>query len=214
MFSGWIRSTITTLFLVVVSSACAVGVSAGEDSDIQVQTPHQLVEAVTGELLETISVQRDTFDENPEEFFSALDGLLKDVIDFEWIAYKVMGSYGKQATPEQRDRFARAFRCELIETYGRGLMAYGEQSIVVLPPSADISGLRKVTVVQEIRGSDGVFPLVYSMGLNREGRWKVTNVVINGINLGKTFRNQFVQSAQKFDGDINQVIENWSSSAG
>lgn len=214
MFSGWIRSTITTLFLVVVSSACALGVSADEDSDIQVQTPHQLVEAVTGELIESISVYRDTFDENPEEFFAVLDNLLKDVIDFDWIAYRVMGSYGKQATPEQRDRFARAFRCELIETYGSGLVAYGEQSIVVLPPAEDIKGARKVKVVQEIRGSDGIFPLVYSMGLNREGQWKVTNVIINGINLGKTFRNQFVQSAQKFGGDISQVTQNWSSSAG
>lgn len=214
MFSGWIHSTIITLFLVVVSSACAIGASADEGSDMQVQTPHQLVEAVTGQLLETISVHRDTFDENPEEFFAALDSLLENVIDFEWIAHKVMGSYGKQATPEQRDRFARAFRCELIETYGRGLVTYGEQSIVVIPPTEDINGHRKVKVVQEIRGSDGVFPLVYSMGLNREGKWKVTNVVINGINLGKTFRNQFVQSAQKFSGDINQVINNWSSSAG
>jgi phospholipid transport system substrate-binding protein len=213
MFSVWIHSTITT-FLLVLSTVCALGAIADDASETQPQTPHQLVEVVTNDLLEAISVHRDTFDENPEEFFTALDDLLKDVVDFEWIAYKVMGSYGKRATPEQRALFARAFRCELIETYGRGLVAYGEQSIVVLPPDEDINGLRKVTVVQEIRGSDGVFPLVYSMGLNREGMWKVTNVVINGINLGKTFRNQFVQSAQKFGGDINQVINNWSSSAG
>ena len=144
-------------------------------------------------------------------FFEALDGLLADVVDFNWIALKVMGSYGKQATPEQRTRFASAFRCELIETYGRGLMAYGEQDIVVLPPVDDINGLRKVTVVQEIRGNDGVFPLTYSMGMNRDDQWKVTNVVINGINLGKTFRNQFLQRAQTFDGNIDQIIADWSS---
>ncbi len=168
---------------------------------------------MTSQLIETIAVHRDSFDENPEGFFLALDNLLVDVIDFNWIAYKVMGSYGKQATPDQRARFADTFRCELIETYGRGLVAYGEQSIVVLPPTEDLDGLRKVTVAQEIRGDDGVFPLFYSMGMNREGKWKVTNVVINGINLGKTFRNQFQQRAQKYGGNIDQIIENWSSNS-
>ena len=201
----WIHSTIMALFLVATSSAWAADIQVAE------QTPHQLVATVTDLLLGDIADHRDTFDENPESFFEALDGLLADVVDFNWIALKVMGSYGKQATPEQRTRFASAFRCELIETYGRGLMAYGEQDIVVLPPVDDINGLRKVTVVQEIRGNDGVFPLTYSMGMNRDYQWKVTNVVINGINLGKTFRNQFLQRAQKFDGNIDQIIADWSS---
>jgi len=203
----WVHSTILALLFVVAGSVWA------ESNVVSEQTPHQLVESVTSQLIETIAVHRDSFDENPEGFFLALDNLLVDVIDFNWIAYKVMGSYGKQATPDQRARFADTFRCELIETYGRGLVAYGEQSIVVLPPTEDLDGLRKVTVAQEIRGDDGVFPLFYSMGMNREGKWKVTNVVINGINLGKTFRNQFQQRAQKYGGNIDQIIENWSSNS-
>jgi len=208
MFYRWVYSI--TLMLLLALSGSVFAVESGEKA----QTPHQLVESVTSQLLQTIESHRDTFENDPEEFFAALDGLLQDVIDFDWIAYKVMGSYGKKATPEQRSRFANTFRCELIETYGRGLVAYGEQNIVVVPPTEDTNGQRKVKVVQEIHGSDGVFPLVYSMGLTKEGRWKVTNVVINGINLGKTFRNQFIQRAQRFGGDIDQVISNWSSSAG
>lgn len=211
--SKWVNSTMLLLLLAVSGSAFSATEAATEAGEDEV-TPHKLVESVTSQLLQTIESHRDTFEDDPEEFFAALDGLLGDVVDFDWIAYKVMGSYGKKATPEQRSRFASAFRCELIETYGRGLVAYGEQNIVVLPPTEDLNGQRKVKVVQEIHGSDGVFPLVYSMGLTREGKWKVTNVVINGINLGKTFRNQFVQRAKKFGGDIDQVISNWSSSAG
>lgn len=203
----WVHSTILALLFVVAGSVWA------ESNVVPEQTPHQLVESVTSQLIDAIAVHRESFDENPESFFLALDNLLVDVIDFNWIAYKVMGSYGKQATPDQRARFADTFRCELIETYGRGLVAYGEQSIVVLPPTEDLDGLRKVTVAQEIRGDDGVFPLFYSMGMNREGKWKVTNVVINGINLGKTFRNQFQQRAQKYGGNIDQIIENWSSNS-
>jgi phospholipid transport system substrate-binding protein len=50
------------------------------------------------------------------------------------------------------------------------------------------------------------------MSLTRSGSWKVTNLVINGINLGKIFRNQFTQRARKLEGDIDKVINTWSSS--
>lgn len=205
MFLKWVHSTIMVLSVLMAGSVWATTEQMSSE-----QTPHALVESVTSEIIETIAVHRETFDESPESFFEALDTLLGQVIDFNWIAYRVMGSYGKQATAEQRERFASAFRCELIETYGRGLVAYGDQSIVVLPPKGDINGKRKVTVAQEIRGDDGVFPLFYSMGMNKNGQWMVTNVVINGINLGKTFRNQFLQRAQKYNGDIDQVIASWS----
>ena len=72
--------------------------------------------------------------------------------------------------------------------------------------------LKSTRVIQEIRGPDGVFPLIYSMSLTRSGSWKVTNLVINGINLGKIFRNQFTQRARKLEGDIDKVINTWSSS--
>jgi phospholipid transport system substrate-binding protein len=212
MFYRCLQTVVVALFFMMANSVFAAG--DGQDSDVTPRTPHQLVETVTEKLLETITENRDTFSAEPNKFFGELDCLLRGVIDFDWIAYQVMGSYGKQATPEQRSKFSEVFRQDLIETYGRGLVAYGEQTIVVLPPEGDLNGQRRTKVVQEIHGTDGVFPLVYSMGLNREGKWKVTNVVINGINLGKTFRNQFSQRAQKVGGDIDQVIKNWSSSAG
>jgi len=216
MLRRYLNVTTGILFL---SVACVVFPSMASSSasinDVtQTQKPHELIKQVTHELLETISVHRESFSEDPEVFFEALDTLLKDVIDFNWIAYKVMGRYAKVATVEQRSRFSRSFRRELIETYGRGLLSYGEQSIVTVPSAKDTSGLKSAKVVQEIRGSDGVVPLVYSMSLTRDGSWRVTNLVINGINLGKIFRNQFAQRARKFEGNIDKVIDNWSSSTG
>jgi phospholipid transport system substrate-binding protein len=174
--------------------------------------PHDVVEQVTEKLLKTIDSHRESFSNNPEDFFDELDHLLISVIDFDWIAFRVMGKYAKISSPDQRKRFAYIFRRELIETYGRGLLSYGEQSILVIPPKEDIGDLKSTRVIQEIRGPDGVFPLIYSMSLTRSGSWKVTNLVINGINLGKIFRNQFTQRARKLEGDIDKVINTWSSS--
>ncbi|MDM3871272.1 ABC transporter substrate-binding protein [Porticoccus sp. W117] len=172
--------------------------------------PHSLIESMTDDLLTGMEQYRDTADENPEPFFVYLEERLDGVIDFKWIARNVMGKYRKTASDEQRARFAKVFRRGLVETYGRGLLAYSDEKIVVLPPAGD-SGKKRVTVKQEIHGKDKVYPVAYSMGRNKQGQWKIVNVVIGGVNLGKTFRNQFTQAAQKHGGDVDKVIDNWST---
>jgi phospholipid transport system substrate-binding protein len=42
----------------------------------------------------------------------------------------------------------------------------------------------------------------------------VVNVIVNGINLGLTFRNQFDQSMRDNNRDYDAVIRNWSPDVG
>lgn len=181
--------------------------------------PDKLVENVTETLLSDIAVYREALGEARDEaqkqellgqFYDKLTQTLEPVIDFNWISLNVMGQYRKQASTEQRDQFRQVFTRALVETYGRGLLTYSDQKIVVFPIEGGVGEKRKVTVTQEIQGVEKSYPLVYSMGLNRDGSWKVINVIINGINLGATFRNQFVQAAEKHNGDISKVIANWT----
>ena len=200
------------LFAVLVLSLAGVfgmaSLSAAQDG---ANDPYQQIELVTVELLETIATYQAGYPENEKAYFESLDALLLDRIDFAFIARNVMGRYNKVATTEQRARFATTFRNGLVETYGRGLIGYENQEIVLVKAGTVAEGQRKLTVKQEIRSSDSVYPLEYSMARKKTGQWMVVNVVINGINLGKTFRNQFVRSAQRAGGDIEQVINGWSS---
>ena len=185
-----------------------VSIANAEDN---ASDPYQQIEQVTVDLLEIISTYRDGYPENEQAYFASLDKLLSTHIDFGFIARNVMGSYGKSATADQRERFAEEFRAGLIETYGRGLIGYEDQEIVLLKSDAIEPDQRRVTVRQEIRSVDAVYPLEYSMARKKSGEWMVVNVVINGINLGKTFSNQFVQSAQRSGGDLDAVINGWST---
>ena len=173
--------------------------------------PYKKIEQVTVELLDIIATYRESYPETEVAYFDKLDQLLSAHVDFGFIARNVMGSYGRSASPEQRDQFVEIFRNGLVETYGRGLISYNDQKIVLLDATPVAEGQRRVTVKQEIRSSDNVYPLEYSLARKKSGEWMVVNVVINGINLGKTFRNQFVQSAQRSAGDIDQVIGGWLS---
>lgn len=196
-FKKWIA----VVFLTLIAPLCF--------SADQVADPYKKIEQVTVELLAIIATYKDSYPESEVAYFDKLDQLLSSHVDFAWIAKKVMGSYGKSASPDQREKFTQVFRSGLVKTYGRGLIGYEDQTIVLLDGKPVANGQRKVTVKQEIRSAETVYPLEYTVVRNRSGEWKVLNVVINGINLGKTFRNQFTQSAQRSGGDIDQVISGW-----
>ena len=38
-------------------------------------------------------------------------------------------------------------------------------------------------------------------------------MIIESVNLGEIYRNQFEASARKFEGDLNQVIASWNAEA-
>ena len=182
------------------------------------QSPSQIIAGVTADVLAEIDQHRARVDDAADEsikaqqfncFITQVDSILGSIIDFDWIALKVMGGDGKVASTEQKEAFAEAFRSGLVDTYGRGLLSYSSQEIVLLP-GEEIGEKRKVTVRQKIVGADASYPLHYTMGF-KNGEWKVINVVINGINLGKVFRKQFFDASRKNEGDIDKVIASWDS---
>ena len=175
--------------------------------------PYQKVELITVDLLKIISSHQQEYPQNQKHYFSALSILLDRAVDFRFIARSVMGSYSRAATPDQRALFMQKFRSGLVETYGRGLISYGNEKIVLVGRQPLKPDQKRLTVKQEIRSGDDVFPLQYSMARKKTGEWMIINVTINGINLGKTFRSQFAQSAQRAAGNIDSVIDGWSSQA-
>jgi phospholipid transport system substrate-binding protein len=170
------------------------------------------VELITATLLELIDEYRDDYESRSQAYFADLGELLDTHVDFTYIARGVMGPFYGRASEAQIERFIAVFRAGLIETYGRGLGSYNNQRIELLPHEAVDPEQRTVTVRQQIISEGTIYPLQYSMGKNRSsGEWQIINVIINGINLGKTFRSQFVQAANRNGGDIDAVIDGWAT---
>lgn len=174
---------------------------------------HNRVQQITVDLLATIESKSQYLETDPEVYFSAVDTVLGPVIDFKFIAKVVMGRYGKSATAEQKAQFEQTFRRGLVETYARGMAGYADESIVVLPPSGDVSAQRRVSVRQQVNSANGdTHTLAYTMALSKTTKqWMLINVVMDGINLGKTFRSQFEQAVKKNHGDVDTVISQWLS---
>ena len=203
----------TGLLSGVVGLLMSISAVVFAESDPAIESgPFEKIEQVTAELLLVIADHAEGFPENEPQYFQALNTLLEQHIDFNYIAKSVMGRSAKSATGEQRVEFATKFRNGLIETYGRGLIGYGDEKIVLLNKAPLKPGQRMVSVKQEIQAEGAVYPMEYSMALSKKtGQWKAINVVINGINMRNIFRSQFANAVQRAGGYIDVVIADWSA---
>lgn len=204
------------LFITIICLAFGLGSLASAQSSNGVvnsqQNPFENIEAMTGRLLIIIDEHKDGYPANEDAYFEALNTLMTGFVDFDFVAKKVMGRYAKSSSKEQRVRFETAFRQGLVETYGRGLMSYGNEKIVLINKQALAEKQRRVIAKQEIRSEAAVYPLQYLMYQKKAtGEWNVVNVTLNGIDLSKTFASQFLNASRKSSGNIDQVIENWLS---
>ena len=173
--------------------------------------PAEVVRQVTSGVLAVVQDYRDRYDENPEMYFSAIDGVVADHINFERMAFLVMDAkYYRASTDEQKAVFVEAFRQSLVRTYSKGLLSVDRAEFEIEPVDA-APGAQTVNVMQSLRAGANEFDLSYSMRREPDGRWLLVNVVIDGINLGSTFRNQFAQSAIKYNEDLDLVIQNWAN---
>ncbi|MCL7928902.1 MlaC/ttg2D family ABC transporter substrate-binding protein [Halomonas llamarensis] len=154
------------------------------------------------------------YQENIDELKKEVDKSLESVADFRYIGASVMGSYFRNAAPEQRSRFVKVFRQTLIDTYTQGLVTFDYDEIRVLENQSEQRYEDQASVDMEIVATNGdVFPVSYTLRLS-DGEWRVVNVIVNGINLGLTFRNQFDQAMHDNNRDYDAVIQGWSPDVG
>ncbi|WP_237066242.1 MlaC/ttg2D family ABC transporter substrate-binding protein [Microbulbifer guangxiensis] len=197
------------LTLLLQAALCTLLLSAWAPAVSAAQNPYTLIEGVSQDLLGVIRSNSSYLKSDPQRYYSAVDRVLEPVVDFDFIARGVMGSYAKQATAAQQSRFTSAFRRDLVATFARGVASFGEMDVRVVNPGSAPKGNR-VNVLQEVRSKEGITKVSYTLVRNRAGQWKLINVILNGVNLGKTFRSQFAQAMQTH-GDIDKVIANWSA---
>lgn len=196
------NSFLTSLLIIVIVLPVAVTAKDYEG-------PYEKIERITQELVGIISLHQKDYPKNQKQYFLAVSDLLEGTVDFNYIAKKVMGPYRANLKPVQHQIFIAKFRKGLIETYGRGLINYGDQKIVIVNPLPLRQGQRTLIIHQEIRSSGNTFPLRYSMARKKTGQWMVINMTISGINLREIFRSQFAQAVQQKSGDFDAVISGW-----
>jgi len=170
---------------------------------------HEHAERTHNNIILILQSKNASFEEDSELFIQEISNAFSPIVDFQRIARNVMGKHYKVSTSSQRDRFTETFRTSLLNTYSKTLIEFKDEKIIVLPPKNKSNSPNKVKVDIEIITSSKSYPGVYSMYLDKNNEWKIINIVVNGINLGLTFRSQFYSLMEKNNNDISTVIDKW-----
>lgn len=195
------------LLVLAMLTLAANQVWAGPEEDLKLY-----VDENTQKLVQKLNNERELYQENPEAFYSAMDETLDQFVDFRRIAARVMGRYARQTTPEQRDDFVDRFKRSLFDAYAQALIDADDfemkvQEAEILPNNQD-----RASVLMELISSDGNrYSVSYSMYKNKDNRWLMENVIVEGVNIGLAFRDRFAQEMEQNRGQIQAVIDGWGS---
>ena len=176
------------------------------------ESSSEYVEKIHEDIVLVVRAKQGIYEENPEEFIKAISFALQPLVDFKRISRNVMGRYYKDANKEQIEKFNKVFKASLLETYSKTLAEFKDEEIVVSSVVKKSPKGNREKVSLQIVTSTKVYPAIYDMYLNKQGQWKLINIVINGVNLGLTFRNQFYSLMEKEGNNLDVVIERWVTS--
>ncbi len=198
--------------LLIVMLALLSPFASAVDSEQLGEQAHEVVKRTTNKVMERIHTNRHLYESDKARFYWELEDVLGPMVDFRRLTRLIMGDFYYQASKEQRQRFARAFKRSLLSSYATGLIEYKDYDVRMLPPKKNFDhGLRNTLVDLEVVTPSGkVFPITQSMYFHHKSRrWMAQNVIVNGINVGKLFKEQFAQLVHKNDGNIGLAIEDW-----
>lgn len=142
----------------------------------------------------------------------AFRAAIEQLADVPRITGFVLGKYGRTITPDQRARFAVAFRDYVEGVYQSRLTQYAGQTVKVTG-----STLRKpgdVIVHTVISGGKASEPIAISWRLLGGGTaWKVVDVQFKGVWLAITQQQDFVSTIDNAGGDVEVLIAQLQKSA-
>ncbi len=175
------------------------------------QAASEPVDKTSAEMISVLGEGELSAGDDVTPLMAEIERLLVPVVDFEYIAKRVMGKYYRKATAEQRTDFTGVFKNTLIRTYAKALVGFEITGYELLPEGRPSPRPNKQIVSVKVRsGGSATYKLDYYMLEQPEG-WKLVNVHLDGINLRLNFKNQFASLVKKNRGDVGGVIANWKA---
>jgi phospholipid transport system substrate-binding protein len=175
--------------------------------------PHQFIDSQAQMMVSIIKNNQELYDKDPEMFKSKINAVFEPMVDFRRVGASVMGKkYYLAASASQRLQFIQAFKSSLLDTYSSTLAQWGDQEIITIFPEASESKPTE-DVQQNLITSNNIYPITYKVRKDKNGNWLIINIIVNGVNLGLTFRNQFQALAKEHNENIDEIIKHWTSDA-
>ena len=179
------------------------------------EDPYVFIDSNAQKMVKVLTKDVDLFESDRQLYENKIKEIFEPMIDFRRVAASVMGKkYYLMASKDERAEFVNIFKDSLLDTYAETLAQWGDSLISTEFPKSNLNiQIKSVEVRQTLDTGSSKYPISYKLRRSDDG-WKIVNIIINGVNLGLTFRNQFQALAVTHEENIEITLKNWVSDAG
>lgn len=156
--------------------------------------PRSVVETAAKAMTDRLVTDKEKIAAQQYYLEQLVDELLLPYVDHKYMAKRVLGKYWKKTSESQKTQFTNAFKHKVIRTYAGAFNAFNGEKIVFEDAKYNKSK-RKASVQSEIQRFSGP-PINVTYKLYKKGvsTWLTYDIVIEGVSLVKSFRDQMSQS--------------------
>lgn len=219
-------AAIKLLFPLAIALAMAAqAYSAGAESRVTISRddPELMLKQATDELLAISKAARAYVDQDRERYYAEVSAVLDQIMDIQYFARGVMATYAsarvykslqteaeKAAFRDRVARFAVALKRVWMVKYADALLKADGETIELARVKGADDGQDRARLEQTITNrKNEVYLVQYSLHRVKDGGWMVANAVVEGVNLGETYRSQFAEAVENHKGSVDYVVDNW-----
>jgi len=174
------RTALVSLFAIVLTATVAWAGAPTEQLKTQVE---QVIKVLDDPALK----------DKPAERRTQVRKMAEDIFDYPDTARRALGNHWNQRTPQEREEFTRLFGDLLDRAYISKIDLYQGEKVKWVGESVNADDALVKTTIATKSGTE--IPVDYRMHL-KDGRWRVYDVIIEGVSLVSNYRTQFNKIVQ------------------
>lgn len=165
------------------------------------QSAEQFISAMGQSAMATIADKKSTADDKKKTFRL----ILTQNFDLPTISRFVLGRYWRQATPAQQGEYQGLYQAMIVNVYTARFNNYSGQKFEVTGSRVDESG--DVVVNSKVVPSNGGSEVLVDWRVRpKGGSYRVIDVMVEGVSMAVTQRNDFAGVIQQGGGTIDALL--------
>ena len=156
-------------------------------------SPYVLMQQASDKLFADIKSNQAKIKKDPNYLRSIVRNDLLPYVQVNYAGSLVLGSHFKSTTPEQREKFFKAFSDFIEQAYAQVLTAYTDQNIQI-EPAKEVGDKNLVSIRVNIMQNGGQAPIKLDFKWRKNsktGEWQAYDMVAEGVSMVVTKQNEW-----------------------
>lgn len=156
-------------------------------------SPYVLMQQASDKLFANIKNNQEKIKKDPNYLRTIVRNDLLPYVQVNYAGSLVLGSHFKSTTPEQREKFFKAFSDFIEQAYAQVLTAYTDQNIQI-EPAKEVGDKNLVSIRVNIMQNGGQAPIKLDFKWRKNsktGEWQAYDMVAEGVSMVVTKQNEW-----------------------